>query len=72
MIKVVTFLTLSLSFLSACSHAPIKVSNKNPEPKTNSNANHFSIGMMRIAPNIYVDPKMSAKQRKELLGGCCF
>lgn len=67
MIKVVTFLTISLSFLSACSHAPIKVSNKNPKPKTSSNANHFSIGMMRIAPNIYVDPKMSTHQREQLL-----
>lgn len=67
MIKVLTLLTISLSFLSACSHAPIKVSNKNPEPTTKSNAFHLSIGMMRIASNIYVDPNMSVPQRTELL-----
>ena len=67
MFKVLTLLTISLSFLSACSHAPTKLSNKNPEPTTKSNANRFSIGMMRIAPNIFVDPKMSVNQRTELL-----
>ena len=62
MIKILSLLTISLSFLSACSHAPVKVSSKHSEPSSKS-----SKGMTCIAPNIYVDPEMPATQRQQLL-----
>ena len=66
MIKTLSFLTITLSFLSACSHAPVKVSKKHSEPSSKSSSK-FSKGMTCIAPNIYVDADMPATQREELL-----
>ena len=62
MIKILSLLTITLGFLSACSHAPVKVSAKNSK----SNAKP-SKGMICIAPNIYVDAEMPAAQRKQFL-----
>ena len=66
MIKILSLLTISLSFLSACSHAPLKVSSKNTVPNSKSSWK-TSKGMTRIAPNIYVNSEMSVTQRKELI-----
>ena len=66
MIKILSLLTLSFSFLSGCSTAPVKVSYKNSVPSSKS-SEKSSKGMTYIAPNIYVDADMPETQRKELL-----
>jgi hypothetical protein len=58
MIKLLSLLTITLGFLSACSHAPTHVSSK---------LSKSSKGMTCIAPNVYVDPAMPQQQRQDFL-----
>ena len=70
MIKILSFLTITLGFLSACSHAPVNVSSKHLKTTiktTTKIATKTSKGMTCIGPNIYVDPEMPATQRKQFL-----
>ena len=56
--KILSLLTISLGFLTACSHAP----SSNLTKKDDSHK-----GMTCIAPNVYVDAEMPQQQRKQLL-----
>ena len=62
MIKIISLLTITLSFLSACSHSPVKTSLKHSK-----NTIETSKGMICIAPNVYVNPEMPTTQRKQFL-----
>ena len=61
--KVLSLLTITLGFLSACSHAPTTVNVKAGKEKISKS----SKGMARIAPNVYVDPEMPEPQRQQFL-----
>ena len=66
MIKILSFLTITLGFLSACSNAPVNVSSKHLK-NTTKTTTKYSKGMTYIAPNIFVDSEMPATQRKKFL-----
>ncbi len=56
--NVLCLLTITLGFLSACSHAPSHL---------NAKHSNSSKGMICIAPNVHVDPDMSEPQRQDFL-----
>ena len=66
MIKILSFLTITLGFLSACSQAPVNVSSKHLKSSSKTTTKS-SRGMTYIAPNIFVNAEMPTTQRKQFL-----
>ena len=59
--NILSLLTITLGFLTACSHAPVAPAH------AKSKLTKTSKGLICIAPNIYVDPAMSVQQQQEFL-----